>query len=83
MGETIADLLTNAQEALQLGAEDAVSGKEGLSKPRSIEAIRKDPGVARDLAAGGVLCGRPPRDGGRSSREGQSVDRCGSLGCDR
>ena len=50
MGGTIADLLTNAQEALQLWAEDAVNSKESVPMPRSIEAIRKDPDVARDLA---------------------------------
>lgn len=55
MGDTIAELLANAQEALQLWAEDAVNSKEGLPKPRSIDAIRKDPEVARDLADGGVL----------------------------
>ena len=55
MGDTIADLLANAQEALQLWAEDAVNSKECLPNPRSIEAIRKDPHVARDLVDGGVL----------------------------
>jgi len=55
MGDTIAELLANAQEALQLWVEDALASKETLPKPRSIEAIRKDPDVARDLAEGGVL----------------------------
>lgn len=55
MGDTIADLLTNAQEALQLWAEDAMASKESIPKPRSMEEIRKDPGVARDLAEGGLL----------------------------
>ena len=55
MGDTIAELLVNAQEALQLWAEDALKSNERLPKPRSIEAIRKDPDVARDLAEGGVL----------------------------
>jgi predicted RNase H-like HicB family nuclease len=55
MGDTIAEVLANAQEALQLWAEDAVKSKEGVPKPRSIEAIRTDPDVARDLAEGGVL----------------------------
>jgi predicted RNase H-like HicB family nuclease len=55
MGNTIPDLLANAQEALQLWAEDALKDNERLPKPRSIEAIRKDPDVARDLAEGCLL----------------------------
>ena len=55
MGDTIADLLTNAQEALQLWAEDAIDRGEALPKPRGIEVIRKDRDVARDLADGGAL----------------------------
>jgi predicted RNase H-like HicB family nuclease len=55
MGDTIAERLTNAQEAVQLWAEDVLKSNERLPKPRSVEAIRKDPDVARDLAEGGVL----------------------------
>jgi predicted RNase H-like HicB family nuclease len=75
MGETIADLLSNAQEALQLWAEDAVNSKEGLPKPRSIEAIRKDPGVAHDLAEGGVLAVVPlVMETGRPVKANLSLD---------
>jgi predicted RNase H-like HicB family nuclease len=75
MGETIADLLSNAQEALQLWAEDAVGSKEGLPKPRSIEAIRKDPGVAHDLAEGGVLAVVPlVMETGRPVKANLSLD---------
>ena len=75
MGETIADLLSNAQEALQLWAEDAVNGKESLPKPRSIEAIRKDPGVAHDLAEGGVLAVVPlVMETGRPVKANLSLD---------
>ena len=55
MGDTMADLLTNAQEALQLWAEDAIDRGEALPKPQSMEVIRKDRDVARDLADGGAL----------------------------
>ena len=55
MGDTLADLLTNAQEALQLWAEDAIESGEALPKPRSIEVIRKDRDVARELADGAAL----------------------------
>ena len=55
MGDTIADVLTNAQEALQLWAADALESGETLPKPRTIEVIRKERDVARDLADGAVL----------------------------
>jgi predicted RNase H-like HicB family nuclease len=55
MGGTIAELLANAQEALQLWAGDAIASKADLPEPRSIDEVRKDPGVARDLAEGGLL----------------------------
>jgi predicted RNase H-like HicB family nuclease len=75
MGETIAELLANAQEALQLWAEDALNSKEGLPKPRSIEAIRKDPEVARDLAEGGVLAVVPlVMETGRPVKANLSLD---------
>jgi predicted RNase H-like HicB family nuclease len=59
MGNTIAELLTNAQEALQLWAEDAIASKADLPEPRSIDEVRKDPAVARDLAEGGLLAAVP------------------------
>jgi predicted RNase H-like HicB family nuclease len=76
MGDTIAELLANAQEAVQLWAQDALETNERLPKPRSIDAIRKDPEVARDLADGGVLAvvplvietGRPVKANSRSMR---------------
>ena len=75
MGDTIADLLANAQEALQLWAEDTANSKEGLPKPRSIEAIRKDPDVARDLAEGGVLAVVPlVMETGRAVKANLSLD---------
>jgi predicted RNase H-like HicB family nuclease len=55
MGDTMADLLVNAQEALQLWAEDALESRQALPGPRSIEVVRKDPDVARDLADGAAL----------------------------
>jgi predicted RNase H-like HicB family nuclease len=55
MGDTIAELLTNAQEAVQLWAEDVIASKADLPEPRSIDEVRRDSDVARDLAEGGLL----------------------------
>jgi predicted RNase H-like HicB family nuclease len=55
MGDDLEDLLINAQEALQLWAQDAIESGEKLPKPRTMEQIRKDPEVARDLAQGAAL----------------------------
>jgi len=75
MGNTIAELLVNAQEALQLWAEDVLASKERLPKPRSIEAIRKDAEVARDLAEGGVLAFVPlVIETGRPAKANLSLD---------
>jgi predicted RNase H-like HicB family nuclease len=77
MGDTIAGLLTNAQEALQLWAEDAIASKADLPEPRGIDEVRKDPGVARDLTEGGLLAVVPPL---RFHRErGPREDRCGRI----
>jgi predicted RNase H-like HicB family nuclease len=75
MGDTIAELLRNAQEALQLWAQDALNNNERLPRPRSIEAIRKDPDVARDLAEGGVLAVVPlVVETGRAVKANLSLD---------
>jgi predicted RNase H-like HicB family nuclease len=75
MGDTIAELLVNAQEALQLWAEDSLKSDERLPRPRSIEAIRKDPDVARDLAEGGVLAVVPlVVETGRAVKANLSLD---------
>ena len=75
MGNTIAELLVNAQEALQLWAEDVLASKERLPKPRSIEAIREDAEVTRDLAEGGVLAFVPlVIETGRPAKANLSLD---------
>jgi predicted RNase H-like HicB family nuclease len=75
MGDTIAELLVNAQEALQLWAEDAIKSGEHLPKPRSIEAIRKEPDVARDLTEGCVLAVVPLiLETGRAVKANLSLD---------
>jgi predicted RNase H-like HicB family nuclease len=55
MGDTLADLLANAQEALQLWAEDSIASGEKLPKARTMEQVRKDPEVARALTEGSAL----------------------------
>jgi predicted RNase H-like HicB family nuclease len=75
MGETMADALRNAQEALRLWAEDARDRGERLPKPRSMEAIRKDPDVAADIAKGGALAIVPlVFDTGRPVKANLSLD---------
>ena len=55
MGPSLADLMTNAQEALQLWAQDALDSGEKLPKPRTMENVRKDADVRRDLSEGAAL----------------------------
>lgn len=75
MGDSIAELLVNAQEALQLWAEDAIKSGERLPKPRGIEALRKDPDVVRDLAEGSVLAVVPLiLETGRAVKANLSLD---------
>jgi predicted RNase H-like HicB family nuclease len=70
--------LRRAVEAVRLWAEDAIADGEKLPKPRSAEAVRRDPEVAAALARGAVLAFVPLlRDAGRP--EGQLVDRRGAA----
>ncbi|MFY9643403.1 MAG: type II toxin-antitoxin system HicB family antitoxin [Rhodomicrobium sp.] len=55
MGETVDDLLRNAQEALRMWAEDALADGETLPPPRGFEVIAKEPGVAEALKEGAAL----------------------------
>lgn len=75
MGKTMADLLSNAQEALQLWAKDALESRDSLPKPRSIEVVRKDKDVARDLASGAALAIVPlVMETGRAVKANLSLD---------
>jgi predicted RNase H-like HicB family nuclease len=55
-GDTIDELLVHASEALALHLEDGP-----LPDARSLEAVKADAHVARDLAAGGSLLAVPFR----------------------
>ncbi len=55
MGETVDELLQNAQEALRLWAEDALADCEALPVPRGFEEIAKEPDVAEALKEGAAL----------------------------
>ena len=55
MGETLDELLQNAQEALRMWAEDALADEEPLPTPRSFDEIAKDPQVAEALKQGAAL----------------------------
>jgi predicted RNase H-like HicB family nuclease len=48
------DVVANASEALSLWAEDAA-----LPRPRSIDALRKDKTIAKELSAGAFLIAVP------------------------
>jgi predicted RNase H-like HicB family nuclease len=75
MGDTMADALRNAQEALQLWAEDARARGQRIPKPRSMEAVRKDAEVAADLASGGALAIVPlVLESGRPVKANLSLD---------
>ena len=73
---TTDEVLRTATEAVRLWAEDALADGEKLPKPRSVEALRRDPEVAAALAQGAVLAivplvldtGRPALDDGRGAR---------------
>jgi predicted RNase H-like HicB family nuclease len=52
---TVDQGLRRAVEAVRLWVEDAVADGEKLPKPRSAEAVRRDPEVAAALARGAAL----------------------------
>jgi predicted RNase H-like HicB family nuclease len=75
MGETLDELLRNAQEALRLWAEDAIADGEAVPPPRDIDAIRADPKVAAALREGAALAIAPLLiDSGRSVKANLSLD---------
>jgi predicted RNase H-like HicB family nuclease len=53
--------LRRAAEAVRLWAEDALADGEKLPKPRSAEAVRRDPEVATALVRGAALVFVPVR----------------------
>jgi predicted RNase H-like HicB family nuclease len=79
-GSTTDEALRNAVEAVRLWAEDAVDDGEALPPPRSIEALRADPEIAKTLAEGAALAIVPLLlDAGRAVRANLSLD-AGLLG---
>jgi predicted RNase H-like HicB family nuclease len=74
-GKTVDAALRNAVEAVRLWAEDARAEGEAMPRPRTIEAIRRDGGVAAALAEGAVLAVVPLLlDAGRPAKANLSVD---------
>lgn len=55
MADTLGELLANAQEAVQLWAEDALACGETLPTPRGVDVLRADPRIAHDLSEGAAL----------------------------
>ena len=75
MGETLDELLQNAQEALRMWAEDALADEEPLPFPRSFEEIAKEPEVAEALKHGAALAIVPLLiETGRSVKANLSMD---------
>lgn len=75
MGETLDELLQNAQEALRMLAEDALADEEPLPTPRSFDEIAKDPQVAEALKRGAALAIVPLLiETGRSVKANLSMD---------
>src|SRR5262245_32987755 len=54
MGRT-EELLANTQEAMRLWARMQLDSGEPIAEPTGVEAIRQDPDVVHDLAAGAAL----------------------------
>ncbi len=75
MGETVDDVLQNAQEALRMWAEDALADGEPLPAPRSFAEIAKDLDVAAALKEGAALAIVPLLiESGRSVKANLSLD---------
>jgi predicted RNase H-like HicB family nuclease len=67
--------LRRAVEAVRLWVEDALADGEKLPRPRSAEAVRRDPEVAAALARGAALAWVPLlRDTGRPAKVNLSID---------
>jgi predicted RNase H-like HicB family nuclease len=74
-GRSIDAALRNAVDAVRLWAEDARADGDSLPRPRSLEALRRDPEVAAALAGGAVLAVVPLLlDAGRPAKANLSVD---------
>jgi predicted RNase H-like HicB family nuclease len=61
-GATMDEVYRNAMEAVRLWADDARADGEELPKPRDMQALRSEPGVAEALAQGSVLALIPLRE---------------------
>jgi predicted RNase H-like HicB family nuclease len=74
-GRTTDEALRNAIEAVRLWAEDARADGEKLPRPRSIEALRRDPVVAEAIAEGAAIAMVPlVLDSGRPAKANLSLD---------
>jgi predicted RNase H-like HicB family nuclease len=74
-GRTTDEALRNAVEAIRLWAEDAIADGEELPVPRSAEALRRVPEVAKAVAQGAALAIVPLLlDAGRPAKANLSID---------
>jgi predicted RNase H-like HicB family nuclease len=75
MGKTIDEALASAASAAIAWAQVARAEGIAIPKPRAIEALRKDPEVAAELAAGAALSIVPLiLDAGRPAKANLSLD---------
>jgi predicted RNase H-like HicB family nuclease len=74
-GKSYDEACRNAVEAIRLWAEEALARNESLPEPRTMEALRRAPEVARDLNDGAVFALVPlVLDRGRPARANVSLD---------
>lgn len=75
MGKTVDEALANAASAAVAWAEVARTDGFAVPKPRPIEALRGDPEIKAELAAGGALAVVPLiLDAGRAAKANLSLD---------
>jgi predicted RNase H-like HicB family nuclease len=75
MGNTLDELLRNAQEALRLWAEDAIADGERVPEPRGFDDVYADPKVAAAVREGAALAIVPLLiESGRSVKANLSLD---------
>ena len=75
MGKSVDEALANAAGAARAWAEVAVADGSTIPKPRPLEALRSDPEVVAELAAGGTLAIVPlVLDYGRPAKANVSLD---------
>ena len=75
MGRTVDEALANAASAARAWAEVALADGMSIPKPRALEALRNEPEVIAEIAAGGTLAlVSVILDSGRPAKANLSLD---------